>query len=182
MKGVGKSSRGYNMQLVSGKPFFPMDPRADEIEIEDIAHSLAMQCRFNGHSLDFFSVAQHSVIVSRHVPREYALDGLLHDATEAYCGDVIRPIKCVLPGFEPIEALIFDAIAERFGLRNPIPDCVKAADFAVLCAEKRDLLAPSQGVNWGVMTDPIPEKIVPVSPRTAKAMFLERFEEIMSWR
>ena len=85
--------RGVAMSLADGSVFFPLDPRPEEIGIENIAHALAMSCRYGGHSLDYYSVAQHSVLVSRLVSRSDALCALLHDATEAFIGDLIRPMK-----------------------------------------------------------------------------------------
>src|ERR1051326_5760594 len=77
----------------TGKQFWPLDARVDEIDIEDIAHGLSHICRFGGHCRHFYSVAQHSVLVSRAVPLQLRMAGLLHDATEAYIGDMVRPLK-----------------------------------------------------------------------------------------
>lgn len=81
------------IQTFLGKPFWPLSPRPEDIDIRDIAHALAMTCRFTGHSQKFYSVAEHSVRVSRIVPAQFALHGLLHDASEAYLCDLSRPIK-----------------------------------------------------------------------------------------
>lgn len=126
----------------SGRQFFPFDPRPEDVHPEDIAHSLAHLCRFQGHCRSFYSVAQHSVYVALVLPPELKLAGLLHDATEAYCGDLIRPIKCQLPAYAEIEALIWEAVAERFGLPVELPAAVKEADARLLQTERRDLLAP----------------------------------------
>ena len=96
--GIGADNgRGYKITTYSGKPFFPMDPRPEEIRIEDIAHSLSMQCRFNGHTKWFYSVAQHCSIMAEAMMSdgyaEYAFEALMHDAAEAYIGDLIRPVK-----------------------------------------------------------------------------------------
>ena len=81
------------IQTMSGVIFYPLDPRPEEIRIEDIAHALSHQCRFAGHCREFYSVAEHSVRVSRELPQEFMLWGLLHDASEAYLVDLPRPIK-----------------------------------------------------------------------------------------
>lgn len=81
------------IQTYTGKKFFPLHPHQNEYVIEDIAHALSMKCRFAGHCNAFYSVAEHSVKVSRIVAPESQLWGLLHDAAEAYLPDVCQPIK-----------------------------------------------------------------------------------------
>ena len=150
MDGFGiVDGRGPNMQLASGKPFFPLDPRPDEIDIEDIAIALSRICRFGGHTKSFYSVAEHSILVSLLVPDEHRLTALLHDATEAYIGDMIRPLKSQIPQFSEIENNIWSAIAERFSLPVEMPSCVKDADVLALAIEKRDVMAEPIGVDWG---------------------------------
>lgn len=112
--------RGDWIQMHSGIAFWPMDPRADEVRLEDIAHSLSLLCRFGGHCSRFYSVAEHSVHVARLCSPEVALWGLLHDASEAYVVDLPRPIKRQLPEYAEIEGLVQFAIAEHFGLRGAI--------------------------------------------------------------
>jgi len=127
------------------KPFYPLDPRPEEIDIQNIAWSLSMQCRFNGHLSYFYSVAQHSVIVSRIVESQYPFDNklilraLLHDAAEAYVGDVITPIKKLLPRFYEIEEKIEHVIMDKYGLERDMPECVKEADIIAVVTESRDL-------------------------------------------
>lgn len=100
------------IQTATGGQFWPMDPQPDEIDINDIAHALAMLCRFGGHCLRFYSVAEHSVLLSHAVPPEHALWALLHDATEGYLVDMPRPIKAFLPGYKEAEAGIVRAVIE----------------------------------------------------------------------
>src|SRR4051812_6540197 len=88
-----KQQKGDWMQTISGKAFFPLDPRPADVDIQDIAHALAFQCRFGGHVKEFYSVAEHSVRVSLICAHEDAKWGLLHDATEAYLSDIVRPVK-----------------------------------------------------------------------------------------
>src|SRR5438552_3035736 len=108
------------IQTFTGKKFFPLEPNADDICIEDIAHSLSMQCRFNGHSKQFYSVAQHSVLIASWWFGDYpklAKYALLHDASEAYLSDIPRPLK-QLPEFEfykKAEQLLQDLIYAKFG-------------------------------------------------------------------
>lgn len=125
----------------TGRRFWPLDLRPEDISINDIAHSLSNLCRFGGHCLDFYSVAEHSVYVSYVVPPEHALPGLMHDATEAYVTDVPRPLKRGLGAvYEEIEAGAWRAICAAFALPLELPECVKHADNAVLMAEKQQIM------------------------------------------
>src|SRR5258706_13895138 len=81
------------IETYSGKQFHILDPQLDEIELYDIAHALSMQCRYTGHCESFYSVAEHCVIVSMLVPKEMAIAGLFHDASEAYLTDEVSPVK-----------------------------------------------------------------------------------------
>ena len=138
-------------QTYSGHRFDILNPDRDAIVIEDIAHSLALINRFNGHTKWPYSVAQHSVLVSQLVPEQYALHGLMHDAAEAYLGDIPKPWKSYVSirgvDIGDIEADIDDAIHERFGLLGGMPEEVWAADFAALWTE-RSALMPSEH-DWG---------------------------------
>lgn len=104
----------------SGKKINLIEPTQDMIEINDIAHALSQICRFGGHSQSFYSVAQHSVIVAALAPMEWKKEALLHDAAEAYVGDIIKPLKVLIePVFENIEDRFMQAICEKFEL-NPL--------------------------------------------------------------
>jgi len=165
------------MQTYTGKRYYPVDPRADEVDIIDIAHALSMLCRFGGHCNRFYSVAEHSVCVSHLVPREHALLGLLHDATEAYVCDVPRPLKLSLPEYKDAEHLNWLAIATHFGLPFAMPACVKHADNAVLYAEQQVLMRPDPGRGWCVgETGDIDVRDVRIrcwSPEVAERAFLD---------
>ena len=117
------------------------EPRVTDVHIHDIAHALAHLCRFNGHTRTFYSVAEHSVRCSYIVDRDFALDALLHDAAEAYIGDVSSPLKLALgEAWSDLENRVAGVVAEAFGLLWPIPRCVHAADQRMLATEVRDLL------------------------------------------
>lgn len=177
------------MQCASGKAFFPLAPKIEDIDLMDIAHHLAMKCRYSGAVKEYFSVAQHSVLVSRHVPPEDALWGLLHDAAEAYLPDVVRPIKDaayfsvgedrLMMRFAYVEGDILRCISDKFGMHWHMPATVKKADLEALQTEKRDLLGPSPH-EWSSQWDaqPWPEKIVPLDWREAKRLFLDRAAEL----
>ena len=170
--------RGHFMQTYTGRQFYPMDPQAAEVDIVDIAHALSMQCRYNGHVRELYSVAQHCVLVSRLVPAEHALWGLLHDATEAYVGDMIRPLKVHMPDYCAVEDRVMVAIAEKFGLTSTtMPTSVREADTRILLDERATLLGEPAG-DWMVDGDPFGITIAPWSPARAEAEYLLRFAEL----
>lgn len=167
------------MQTFSGVAYWPMDPRVSEVRIEDIAHHLSMICRFGGAVSRFYSVAEHSVLVSKCVPKAWALQGLLHDATEAYVGDVVRPLKRNLPRYEEVERLNWLCIAEAFSLPIEMHESVKHADNTVLLAERNALLGP-QPIPWGWDKNYVPAdvEILCMTPEEAKSAFLARFNQL----
>ncbi len=184
--GVGYHERGINMHMRSGGRFFIDDPRAEDVNFDDIASSLAKLCRYTGHTgndknhEEFYSVAQHSVIVSRFVPPEMAMIGLLHDAAEAYIGDISKPMKLVVGSkIAEIEDRVYAAIAERFGLPPEIPKEVKMADLRTFATEKRDILSPATA-EWGECPPPYNFKITPVGWRVAESVFRHRYVELLN--
>lgn len=183
MTPLSAERRGDWIQTFSGKKFWPLDPRPEDVALADIAHALAMTCRFGGHTRSFYSVAQHCGIVSALVgdsPERLCLPALLHDAAEAYLVDMPRPIKRQpeLAALKKIEARIEVAIAERFGFDPAAlhhPD-IKKADLVALATEARDLMGvtPNPGEAWGI-EPPAPFKIRPMDPDSAKTEFLAAF-------
>jgi 5'-deoxynucleotidase YfbR-like HD superfamily hydrolase len=167
---------GLYVSTYTGRQFYPLAPTADQIDIEDIAHGLAYQCRFNGQTRYFYSVAQHSLIVADLVPQRLRLAALLHDAAEAYMGDMVKPLKQLFPMFSAIEAEVMAAIGLRYGIANFDDQAIKRADLVALAMEKRDLM-PNSSEPWeslrGVAASPQP--ISPMSPAEAKARFLSAF-------
>ncbi|MBU0703567.1 MAG: phosphohydrolase [Chloroflexi bacterium] len=161
----------------SGVKFYPLDPRPEDINVTDIARGLAFQCRFNGHVEEFYSVAQHSILVASILPDDLKLWGLMHDAAEAYIGDMVRPLKLHQPTFRAVEAKIMAVICERLGLPIEEPPEVKSADIRLLVTERRDILHPTPThMEWSTRAEPIPEIIVPMDPHTAYAEWLKMFE------
>ena len=188
--------KGDWQQTFTGKQFWPCDPRPEDVCLEDIAHALSLQCRFAGHCREFYSVAEHSVRVSWlieawNVREGYAgawrftscLAALLHDASEAYCIDVPRPLKPYLAGYKAIEAGVMSAL-ERWAGLNPgacsVP-AIKHADEVLLRTEARDLMS-APPVPWtfaqGAPAEPLPDVIRPMSPEFAKGLFIDRFNEL----
>lgn len=181
--------KGHWMQTATGRAYWPLDPRPDEVFIQDIAAGLSRECRYGGHlrdEVDHYSVAEHCVLGSYLVPRECAFAFLMHDSPEGYIKDVPRPIKVDLPGYKHIELLNWTAIAFRFGLPTRLPQCVKEADTAMLFAERVAVMAPLQDQrpesSWGMgLVTPLwmdPEKIHCWSARRARLEFLDRFYEL----
>jgi hypothetical protein len=154
-----------------------MHPTPDEVHVEDIAHSLSLLCRFNGHCLRFYSVAEHSVRVSRILPPGLALWGLLHDAGEAYLTDLPRPVKKSFPEFSALEDRVLRQVASRFSLSWPMPKEVKDADNRLLATEARDLMAPWPE-DWRLGVPPLPDPILPVGAEAAEKLFLDEFRKL----
>lgn len=161
----------YTGKLIDLQKFSPEDVR-----LPDIAHALSLVNRYTGHTTVPYSVAQHSVLVSRLCTPQEAMWGLLHDASEAYLGDVARPLKCLLPQYQTMEEMVQRAIAKAFGLPWPIPSGVKVADNRALMAEKRVLMSVQH--DWGIEAEPVTNPIVPCGWEQAKEEFEVRFKEI----
>lgn len=210
------------MSTYTGRRFYVCDPRTEEVFIEDIAHSLALQCRFNGHIRTFYSVAQHSLLVAgivwdaldpeptwvqrmqgvqelrgvilnnldpvsalptlRWLIREYAL---LHDGSETYLGDLIRPVKHSMPDYLAVEGSVQSVVFDRF-VGNPTSrsapvELTKLADLIALATERRDLFGSSYSMpdgDWvtdrlGVL--PLPSFLSARSWQVAEELFLQEF-------
>jgi len=167
--------KGAWMQTFTGKQFFPLSPRVEDIDIIDIAHALSFQCRYGGHCKRFYSVAEHSIHIAHRLPYPLGLWGLLHDASEAYVSDVIRPIKPYLTNYTEIEDRLMAKIVERFGL-NPttMPPAVKDLDNRILMDERAKILAPPPA-PWNFEVEPLGVEIKCWSPEYAEERFLDLF-------
>lgn len=168
------------MQTFTGERFWPLDPRPDEVHIEDIAHALALTNRFGGHTPEPYSVGQHSIFVAGHCPEDLKLCGLMHDATEAYIGDMVAPVKRHMPEFKAMEARLWSAIAKRFDLPDPIPPAVMEIDLRTLIDEARALM-PERIDQWDekLGVQPLGIKIdlhLGIEWQMVERTFLRRFE------
>lgn len=181
-------NRGDWIQTYSGRAYHPFDPDPDEVALIDIAHGLAYSCRFNGQCRSFYSIAEHSVHVADFMFSEFgvpdaALAGLLHDAAEAYIGNVVRPIKRRLQLFKEIERI--NMIAIYNGLNIPVDaglwaDQTAAADLVILAAERRDLMTtPPMPWESIEMVEPVGTRIYPIGPAEAERQWLDRFDGLM---
>ncbi|MHB8565280.1 MAG: metal-dependent phosphohydrolase, partial [Acidiferrobacteraceae bacterium] len=143
----------------SGRMVDLMDPQPSMIDFGDIAWALSQLCRYTGHTRYPYSVAQHSVLVSHHVPKSLEAQALMHDAQEAYIGDLSSPLKRLVPEYGVIEDRVAKAIAERFGLPEKLDESVKRADLQALMTERRDLMHPG-GDPWCITESPWPVRII----------------------
>lgn len=170
----------------SGKRMYFLEPTIDMIDIKDIAHSLSLQCRFSGHTSKFYSVAEHSIRVAQHLAHRnqsasIILQGLLHDASEAYLLDVPSPVKQCLTNYKDIESRLMKCIMEALGSSWPLGAAVKEMDSIILKNEARQLL-PSKGASW---VDHYPtafesyEKVWCASPEEAEGTFLLWYEYLL---
>jgi hypothetical protein len=170
-----------------------LDPRPEDVDIRDIAHGLSNICRFGGHVREFYSVAQHTVLVSLEVERsmrdrfggefpEIALwlttAALHHEDAEAYIGDMVRPLKIDMPAFSAVEFEIIErAIAPFLGLDDDLfsDDSITCADILLLATEARDLMGDPE---WARRLPKQDDRIEPMSPRDAREYFLHRHCEL----
>lgn len=168
------------IQTYTGKQFWPLEPRGEDIDILDIAHALSNLCRYGGHVEEFYSVAQHCVLVSDTVPAEFALYGLLHDASEAYLIDVPRPIKHSLgmEAYRAAEKKLQTEIYFHFYLGANEPTEVKTADTQLLRTEQRDLMKPAPAAWKDYRVGALEMKIEPWTPRAASVTYLQRYAQL----
>lgn len=172
---VNHGRRGRYIITYTGVRFWPLDPRPEEINIEDIAHSLSMLCRFNGHIKNFYSVSEHCVRVSAECRKENKLCGLLHDASEAYLCDIPTPLKQELPDYLQYEQQLQNVIYEHFGIFKETED-VKIADKVLLVTEMRDLRLKNPTND--LLYIPLTQTIVPWPQQYAKQAFLDCFNAL----
>lgn len=169
---------------VSGKKIDLLQPTPDMIDINDIAHALSRICRFGGHAKEFYSVAQHSLLVAAMAPDELKLEALLHDAAEAYVGDVIKPLKVLLGDvYDQIERGFMNAITAKFGLNKAILQGLKEYDRKALEVEQEllqlgyedryiDLCLTVSAPFWEPESHPVAVKVA----------FLEEFKRLFEVR
>lgn len=174
--------KGDWMQTYTGRQFWPLDPRPEEVHIEDIAHALANIARFGGHSKWFYSVAQHSLQVMDLMPPPWKLEGLMHDAAEAYIGDMVRPLKQWMPEFRAIEKGIMGAIEERFSLWYPsrCREWLRTADDTALATEAQQVMS-APPVPWGPLPEPL-GLLTAAAPVEVESYFLGAFAALYAER
>jgi 5'-deoxynucleotidase YfbR-like HD superfamily hydrolase len=153
----------------------------ESISIFDIAHALSQICRFTGHTKEFYSVAQHSVLVceAQETVREQRA-GLLHDASEAYVNDLPSPMKsCInLGDYKLLENQVHAAINTKFMVNDGMTPNIKKADLRALFTEKRDVVMSNIPYEWGKDIKPFDETIIPLQPKEAEKLFLDTFARL----
>lgn len=176
--------RGPWIQTFTGRAFHYRDARPEDIHIEDIAQALSHHCRFAGMTSRFYSVAEHSVLVSQQfADPELRMIGLLHDATEAYILDIPTPLKQLLPEYQAFEHQLYGVIARRFGLPPEIPAEVHVVDKRMMITERPHLFP--RMLPWTKYADVKPIEGVSVKcwpSGAARIDFLNEFHEIARLR
>jgi uncharacterized protein len=170
---------GPTILLQSGKYFDLLNPEKSEFTIEDIAHGLSNTCRFAGQCRKFYSVAEHCVLASYFVEPGYELDALLHDASEAFVGDVTRPLKELLPDYKNIEGEVSRAIIRRYEVWRTESQPVKTIDLILLATEQQQLMLNNDSWECIVDTPPLQIGIECWDPGYAKMRFLERYYHLV---
>ena len=153
------------------------NPAREAITINAIARGLANTCRFAGQCDRFYSVAEHSIWVSRIVPKALAIEGLLHDASEAFIGDMPKPLKERLPDYQAVEWRIDRAVLGRFGIGWLGPE-IKLADRVMLATEQRLLMRNQDRWKWTDETTPLNIELECLAPEAAYQAFILRAAEL----
>lgn len=166
-----------SISLLHGGYFDYECPERSVYDITDIARGLSHTARFSGQTDRAYTVAQHSVLVSKMVPHEHALAGLLHDAVEAFMADIPSPLKRMLPGYKELELRAEADLCKRFGVKFPLHPSIKEADIRVFLAERRDM-QPEVKEKCYPGYEPCENHIYPWDSRMAYAFFMRRFEEL----
>lgn len=175
------------IQTRNGTAFSLIKPLKEDVDFNEIAYALSHLCRFCGHTKKFYSVAQHSCIVASLLPKPLKLCGLLHDAHEAYIGDIATPVKAALgipkAAMQALESPILQAIHEAAGqswpLHEGVAGAIKYADLVALQTERRDLMTVSQKEwqsGYGIL--PTEKRIRAWTSQQSELRFMELFETL----
>jgi hypothetical protein len=177
------STEGW-METFTGKRFYSLNPKAEDVDIIDIAHSLSNQCRYGGHTNIHYSVATHCCVLSdymrrRSSSRRDALIALMHDAGEAYLSDIVRPIKHRVTQLKEVEAAIDRVVFEAFSLPAVLPQWLKLIDSQII-NDERSVVMSDSGNDWSTSAlEPLGVVIPAWAPTRAKFEFLLRFYQLI---
>jgi hypothetical protein len=171
---------GRWIQTLSGRRVDVFAPDPASLVVDDIATALSHVCRFSGHVPWHYSVAQHSWLMSYLVPEPVALEALMHDAAEAYLGDVPRPIKLGLSDYRAVSDIMDAAIAAKWGLVYPWPAAVHESDMRMVMTEARTFGRDT--ADWGIDADPYGIEITQFDAGSVAAAWRNRFRDLYTAR
>lgn len=172
------------VQLDSGAEFDVLNPLEYTLDVRDVAHGLSNTCRFSGQCRDFYSVAEHSVWVSRLVQLvapEFALHALFHDATEMFLGDLPTPIKAAMPAYQALENRLSADLLTLLGVTQRGQSVVKEADLILLAIEREVQMPPGRlwtALEGVVVPDTLPFTIDAMAPNFAYSLFMSEYDKL----
>lgn len=169
---------GPTILTFDGHYFSFAEPDPAHFTLRSIAQGLANTCRFGGQCYPFYSVAEHSVWVSRLVPEEFALAALFHDAAEAFIGDMPKPLKVLLPDYQEVERRIEEVLFPALGLPVKLPPEVEHADRVMLATEQQQLMRNKDRWEWTDGIEPANIQLRCFTPNYAYVFFKERAREL----
>ena len=179
-----------NIVTYTGVRYSLLNPRTEDVRLEDVAHHPSNTCRYTGAVRKFYSVAQHSWHVSFLCHPDYALEGLMHDSPEAYITDVSGPLKhtSIMSGYRDLEEVHYGVICSALDISTYRHPSIKEADLRMYFTEVRDLMPPHP--EWEITTNegtaaksnPYEFTINPVPPEVAERLFLARYHELKNRR
>lgn len=171
----------------SGIRMNPVEPQAEDIDIKDIAHALSLICRGGGHVRSFFSVGQHSLICAeeaklRGCSLRVQLGALLHDGSEAYMSDLVRPVKQQIPQYREIENRLIDTIWGSFIPGEPLSQeerqIIKDIDDDTMSWDMKILLGDEINQNYRNLHHLPDHTFVPMDQ--VEALYLKKFDQLRS--
>lgn len=173
----------------TGRRVWPLDLRAEDVVEDDIAHALAMKVRWGGFCRSFYSVAQHTVLLTDWLGHSGAnwqdqWDALHHDDVGVYLADVPAPLRRVLDGYDEVEAHVWSVIAGVFDCSAMFSDTLRTADRRIRIDEARVLMTMPAG-SWGDHDgglEPLGVLIEPWGPDEAKGRWLTAFNRLQAAR
>lgn len=181
-----RERKGDWMQTFTGKQFYPADPHSDDYDINDVAHALSQLCRYGGHTSRFYSVAEHSILMSEVAEELFGLEGayeaLMHDGSEAYLPDIPKPVKNSFPAIDKAAQAIEKDFNRFFCIPFPMSPEIKDIDTRIVVDEKQALMNTHGNVKWHKYNDvwPLGVDIRCLSPVEAEAIFLKRFRRLVN--
>lgn len=178
--------KGCWQQTFLGGQFYLLDPRPEEVDIRDIAHALSQACRYRGMCLRFYSVLEHSMLLATYAQTVLGkslkdiLLALLHDAHEAYTGDITSPVKNMYPEIRDFERTIQDMIQAKYGLAGGKPEWLDEIDQRIRWDEKASLMVPRK--DWQGMHEggALGVAVQCWEPHRAEGIFLGAFNTIQA--